>query len=342
MNDLMGRMFYIYSSLFISIALNIPRLLALKENSVLARYVHFNIYEWLFHTCANFLFSLLAFLIIRDHFRGRFKHWKWWKEGKAALLLVLLFVSFTIFCLGVQRRLFEEGILPGRGIVLKFLLTLILVGIELKIANTLRIARFKELENARLRNAHLRTELALLKGQLQPHFFFNALSSLSGVVREDPAKAQYYISQLSKVFRYSLQKEEDNLVPLREELEAVSSYAALLKMRHEDGFGLQIDIPADMLHVRLPHMSLQPLMENALKHNVVSAASPLLVTITAAQGTDGTYHIIVRNNLQRLPFYQPGTGIGLSNLNERYKILLQQEIEISKTADAFIVKLPLK
>lgn len=342
MSDLMGRMLYIYSSLFISIALSIPKLLALKEDSVLARYVRFNGYEWLFHTIAVFFFSLLAFRIAHGHFQGSFKRWKWGKEGKAALLLLSLLFFFTMLSIGIQRKFFGEGILPGKGIGLKFLFTLILVGIELKIVDILRMARFKELENVRLRNTHLRTELELLKGQLQPHFFFNALSSLSGVVREDPAKAQYYISQLSKVFRYSLQREEDNLVSLKEELEAVRSYAALLKMRHEEGFVLQIDIPQALLAARLPHMSLQPLMENALKHNVVTAASPLQVTVTAEKGAGDSHSIIVSNNLQRLPFYQPGTGIGLSNLNERYKILLQQEIEIIKTADSFIVKLPLR
>ncbi|WP_188133800.1 sensor histidine kinase [Chitinophaga sp. CF418] len=338
----MGRMFYIYSSLFISLALNIPKLLALKEDSVLARYMHFNIYEWLFQTGINFLFSLLVFLIAHDRFSGSLRHWKWWREGKAGLLLFLLLFFFAVFSVGIQKRVFGAGILPGRGIGLKFLLTIILAGIELKIVNILRMARVKELENIRLRNAHLKTELELLKGQLQPHFFFNALSSLSGVVREDPAKAQYYISQLSKVFRHSLQKEEDNLVPLKEELEAAGSYAALLKMRHEEGFGVQIDIPSAIFTARLPHMSLQPLMENAVKHNVVTAARPLLMTITAEKDIHGAYCIVVRNNLQRLPFHPQGTGIGLSNLNERYKILLQREIEISRTADAFTVKLPLK
>lgn len=342
MTDVMGRMLYIYSSLFISIALNIPKLLALKEDSVLARYMHFDIYEWVFQTGAIFFFSLFVFLIVRDHFRGSFKRWKWGREGRTVLLLCLLLFFFTMLSVGIQRRVFGDGILPGRGIGLKFLLTMILVGIELKILNILRMARFKELENIRLRNAHLKAELELLKGQLQPHFFFNALSSLSGVVREDSSKAQYYITQLSKVFRYSLQKEEDDLAPLKEELEAVRSYAALLKMRHEEGFELQIDIPQELLTRRLPHMSLQPLMENALKHNIVTAASPLLVTITAEKDVNGVYSVIVRNNLQRLPFYRPGTGIGLSNLNERYKILSQQEIEISRTADAFVVKLPLK
>ncbi|ACU63244.1 signal transduction histidine kinase, LytS [Chitinophaga pinensis DSM 2588] len=341
MNEPMGRMLYIYSSLFIAIALNIARLLALKEDSVMARYMHFDTGEWLFQTGASFLFCLLVFLLAAHNFQGPFRKWTWGREGRTVLLLLLLFFCFTAICIGIQRRVFGQGLLPGNGIGMKFMLILILAGIELKIVNILRMARFSELENVRLRNAHLKTELELLKGQLQPHFFFNALSSLSGVVREDPAKAQYYINQLSRVFRYSLQREDDHLVSLKEELDAVRAYAALLKMRHEAGFELIIDIPDTLLTDKLPHMSLQPLMENALKHNVVTVGSPLLVIITAEKNGNSTC-LLVRNNLQPLSFYPPGTGIGLSNLNERYRILLEKEISINKTAADFIVKLPLK
>ncbi|WP_343673864.1 histidine kinase [Chitinophaga sp.] len=321
----MRRQLYTYSSLFISLALNIPKLFALRENTPLSHLVPFNLSEVIFQTGFNLIFCLVIFYT-SDTFKIN-------KVITHLLNLLVLLVFFTIG-LSIQKNVYGAGyFLPGRGLGIKLTLTLVLVLIELRIVDILRQSRFKELENDRLRNAYLKAELSLLKGQLQPHFFFNALSSLSGVVREDPAKAQYYINQLSRFFRYSLQKEDTGLVNLKEEISAINAYAALLKMRHEEGFQLVIDVPEEQLHRRLPHMSLQPLVENALKHNKI----PLLLEITVQEN-----ELIVKNNLQPVHFPEPGTGIGLSNLNERYKILLQQEISIEKTATAFIVKLPLQ
>lgn len=321
----MKRQLYIYSSFFITLALNIPKLFTLRENTPFSHFVPFNLSEVIFQTCFNLIFSLVIFYI-SDTFKIN--------KVVTHLLNILVLLFFFTIGLTVQKNLYGTGyFLPGRGLGIKLTLTVILVLIEVRIVDILRHARQKELENDRLRNANLKAELSLLKGQLQPHFFFNALSSLSGVVREDPVKAQYYINQLSRFFRYSLQKEDTGLVDLKEEISAVNSYAALLKMRHEEGFQLVIDIPEDQYHHRLPHMSLQPLVENALKHNKI----PLLLEISLKDN-----QLIVKNNLQPVHFPEPGTGIGLANLNERYKILLQQEISITNTGTAFIVTLPLQ
>ncbi|WP_343692823.1 histidine kinase [Chitinophaga sp.] len=321
----MKRQLYIYSSLFITLALNIPKLFTLRENNPLAHLIPFNLSEIIFQTCLNLIFCLVVFYT-SDTF----------KINKVITHLVNLLVLLFFFTIGItiQKNLYGAGyFLPGRGVGIKLTLSLVLVLIEVRIMDIVRYSRQKELENDRLRNANLKAELNLLKGQLQPHFFFNALSSLSGVVREDPAKAQYYINQLSRFFRYSLQKEDAGLVDLKEEISAVNSYAALLKMRHEEGFQLIIDIPEEQQHRRLPHMSLQPLVENALKHNKL----PLQLQISLQDD-----QLIIQNNLQPVHFPEPGTGIGLANLNERYKILLQKEISIEKTATAFIVKLSLQ
>lgn len=321
----MKRQLYIYSSLFITLALNIPKLFYLRENTPLSHFVPFNLSEVIFQTCFNLIFCLVVFYI-SDTF----------KINKVVTHLLNLLVLLFFFAIGltIQKNLYGAGyFLPGRGLGIKLTLTLILVLIEVRIVNIVRHSRQKELENDRLRNANLKAELSLLKGQLQPHFFFNALSSLSGVVREDPAKAQYYINQLSRFFRYSLQKEDTGLVDLKEEISAVNSYAALLQMRHEEGFQLLIDIPEDQLHRRLPHMSLQPLVENALKHNKI----PVTLKVTFQDD-----QLIITNNLQPVHFPEPSTGIGLANLSERYKILLHKEITIEKTATAFIVQLPLQ
>jgi LytS/YehU family sensor histidine kinase len=273
----------------------------------------------------------------RKYFRTPVNRWRLKEEGQALLINFILLVVFTVLIAKVQKRLFSPGLLPGKGVGMKFLISILLIAIEMKIVDVLRHARSKEMENAQLRNAHLKAELGLLKGQLQPHFFFNALSSLSGVVREDPSRAQYYINQLSKVYRYSLQKNDNNLVHLRDELNAVQSYVALLKMRHEKGFELKVDIAEEDMHYLLPHMSLQPLIENASKHNIVTVSRPLQIHLFVEDK-----QLVVENNIQPVSFPEAGTGIGLPNLNERYKILMQQEISIMKKEGKFIVKLPLK
>jgi two-component system, LytTR family, sensor kinase len=338
MNATMGRMFYIYSSLFITFALNLPKFFSFRHDGLVAQYWRFDPIEIVFQILTNFIFCLCIFYVNRTYFRTPFNRWRLKEEGLALLINVLLLLVFTLVSVRIQRILVHrEGLLPGKGIGLKFMISMLLIAIELKIVDILRHARSKEMENAQLRNAHLKAELGLLKGQLQPHFFFNALSSLSGVVREDPTQAQYYINQLSKVYRYSLQKNDNNLVSLQEELNAVKSYVALLKMRHEKGFLLYVEVADEALHHMLPHMSLQPLIENASKHNIVSASRPLKISIWMDDGW-----LVVANNIQPVSFPEASTGIGLSNLNERYKILMQQEISIVKQDGTFIVKLPLK
>jgi two-component system, LytTR family, sensor kinase len=333
----MGRMLYIYSSLFIALVLNLPRLFALREDSALSHFWHLNGAEVAFHTLMNFIYCLLVFYFSRQCFRGPVKNWHFRQEGVAVMVNFTVLIGFITMVIVLQRHFFERGLLPGKGMGAKLFLSLLLIWIELRIVDLVQHARSKDIENEQLRNAHLKAELALLKGQLQPHFFFNALSSLSGVVRENPTKAQYYISQLSKVFRYSLQKGDDNLVTLREELNAIHSYAALLEMRYENGFKLDIQIPESAMTAKLPHMSLQPLLENALKHNRVMVSMPLYVSITIEDN-----EVVVTNNRQPVSFGGVSTGIGLSNLHERFRILMHREITILQTEEAFVVKLPLK
>ena len=177
----------------------------------------------------------------------------------------------------------------------------------------------------------------MLKGQLNPHFLFNSLSSLSGIIRENPELAQHYVGQLSKVFRYSLQQSGANLVTLGDEINMLKSYGELLTMRFEKAFELVLNIDTPFFKAQIPHLSLQLLLENAAKHNIATIKKPLKVQVCINGG-----HLTVRNNLQEVINPEESTGIGLRNLNERYKILMGQEIEISKTGNEFIVKLPLK
>ncbi|UZR97785.1 sensor histidine kinase [Chondrinema litorale] len=334
----------IYSSLFIAIAINLPRLIASRENLLSETMIRldFGTYESIYQTFYNFLFCLFISFYNLDKRKKRNKTQSTYK--KFASFFFPNFIYFAVFALfGVftQRLFFFQSDIPPiiivAGYLFRFTLSVVLITIALKIYDLLVESRAKDIENEKLRSLYLKAELGLLKSQLDPHFFFNSLSSLSAIVRENPPKAQQFISHLSKVFRYSLQSKDNNLVKLREEIKAVKSYAELLKMRHENAFQLDIDIADDYLFYEIPHMSLQPLLENAAKHNALSEENPLKVSLKMEQNK-----LVVANNYQPVPFPEISTGIGLANLNDRFEILMENRIEIQKSGSDFIVKLPLK
>jgi len=330
------RKLILYSSLFITLAINMPKLLALRKDGILAHFWHFDIWELSFQTLVTFLYCLAAFTFNKDRAAAFFE--KGHRRQKTGVLLLNLFLlaGFIGACALIQGLFFYPILPPIGGYGVRFLVCCLLVALELRVYLLLEKSRAHEIENEQLRNANLQAELALLKGQLNPHFLFNSLSSLSAVVREDPRKAQRYIHQLSKVFRYTLELANTDLVSLKEELEHLRSYAELLTMRYESGFQLHMPPEDSVGPTMIPPMSLQLLLENALKHNRASTTDPLHVDITVNRA-----FIEVRNNLQPLSVPEPGAGIGLSNLNQRFRILLSQDIGISRTSTDFIVKLPL-
>jgi len=328
----------LYCALFIAIILNSNRLLALRENGIMARYWHFNLYEFLFQIIYAFGF---CYLFIRLNLKPGL----WTKRNILAYILNgLKYFAFLIvgMLIGgvVQRRLISDmsqlkGVFWG-GYLSRFMATGLLAGIVVKIILLIREGQQKNKENEQLKSAYLEAELELLKGQLNPHFLFNSLSSLSGIIRENAQLAQHYVSQLSKVFRYSLQQSGANLVTLGDEITMITSYGELLNMRLEKGFQMEINIDQSFLKANIPHLSLQLLLENAAKHNIATIKKPLKVNVFIS----GDY-LTVRNNLQEMPTPESSTGIGLANLNERYKILMGKEIEIIKSDEYFTVKLPL-
>lgn len=218
----------------------------------------------------------------------------------------------------------------------RFGISTILVGIMIKIILLLRDGKRQALENEQLKSAYMAAELELLKGQMNPHFLFNSLSSLSGVIREDPVLAQRYVRELSNVFRYTIAISKANLVTLEEELTMIRSFAQLITMRFEQAFMLNIHVDKQMYGRWLPHLSLQPLLENAIKHNAATLAKPLIVDVYL----DGD-KLVVSNTICEMPNLE-SSGVGLTNLNERFKIMMNAEIEIEKNNELFMVKLPLK
>lgn len=193
-------------------------------------------------------------------------------------------------------------------------------------------------ENERLKTENLATRYNMLMGQINPHFFFNSLNSLSMLVREqDNSRALEYIDQLSYTFRYIIQNGQCEVTTLREEMAFAEAYAYLFKIRYEDKLFFDIDIDEHYMDWTLPALSLQPLIGNAVKHNAITSKNPLHVNIRVVDGV-----LEVENKKSQKLDTNPSTGIGLQNLRSRWQIVSSRDIEVIDDAERFLVRLPLE
>ena len=194
----------------------------------------------------------------------------------------------------------------------------------------------KYLENEALRTESLRHQYESLKSQLNPHMLFNSLNTLQSLIRESPPKALDYTQELSQVLRYTLRDNDRQSVTLAEEMQFARAYIYLMKMRYEENLVFRIAIDERMNGLLLPPMSVQLLIENAIKHNEISNRNPLTITIRTEQEA-----LLVCNPIQPKRVAPAGPGIGLDNLAKRYRLLWQDEIGITADKGMFCVRLPL-
>jgi sensor histidine kinase YesM len=191
-----------------------------------------------------------------------------------------------------------------------------------------------------LTQAGVQSQLEALQNQLDPHFLFNSLNTLAALIDEANAPAQQFVEQLADVYRYVLLSREKATVPLSEELTFVETYVALQKTRFRDNLRVSWHIPADLLTRHVAPLSVQLLVENTLKHNVVSREHPLDVAITAEAATG---YLQVQNSRRlRTAGLGPSTGLGLQNTIHRYELLGSAlPVRIEATEAWFTVRLPL-
>lgn len=187
----------------------------------------------------------------------------------------------------------------------------------------------------KLKEEKLIFQYETLKNQVNPHFLFNSLNTLSSLVGTSPELAERFIQKLSSIYRYVLEYREIETVDLSSEIAFVKDYFYLQQTRDEDKISLVIDIPEPSRYKILP-MSLQLLVENALKHNSATREKPLKIYITQVGNS-----IEVRNNLQKKMTMEPSQGIGLKNLGERVKYIIKTELQVIETTDEFKVIVPI-
>lgn len=182
----------------------------------------------------------------------------------------------------------------------------------------------------------LRAEFEALRNQISPHFLFNSFATLSHTIEEDPKRAAEFLENLSGVFRFVLQNREADTVSLSEELAAVQALLKVHQMRVPGGLKVKTDIPDSVLARPIPIMALYTLVENALKHNIVSAEQPLSISVKV--NPDNV--LVVENTLQPKRT-RHSLGTGLENLDRRLQHLLKAKLDVEKTDDKFIVRAPL-
>ncbi|WP_153796254.1 sensor histidine kinase [Foetidibacter luteolus] len=191
-----------------------------------------------------------------------------------------------------------------------------------------------EIEIEQLKQAQLSANLSSLKEQISPHFLFNTLNTLSTLTQEKEVKE--FISQLSNVYRYVLQYKDKNTAMLQEELAFIASYLYIIKARLEDAIHIDIHVSDVAMQSKTPPLTLQILVENAVKHNVAASYKPLSIAVYDTGG-----YLMVENNFQPKLSVPESTGTGLSNIEQRYGLLFNKEIVIERNEYSFIVKLPL-
>jgi len=174
-----------------------------------------------------------------------------------------------------------------------------------------------------------------LKNQIDPHFLFNSLNVLSSLIEENPDSAQRFTTSLSKVYRYVLEQKDKELVSIEEELTFAKTYMNLLKMRFENSVFYELPTSISSPDARVVPLSLQLLLENTVKHNVVSQERPLHIRIYEEGG-----NLVVQNDYQKKEVLQDRKGVGLQNIISRYAIITARQVQIEQTEKHFTVKLP--
>ena len=193
-----------------------------------------------------------------------------------------------------------------------------------------------QLQVEQIQRARAQAELEVLKRQIDPHFMFNSLNTLSYLIESEPQKALLFNDKLADVYRYILAHKDRTLIPLEEEIDFLNNYFTLLRLRFGAAVQLIFSDDASSGSYLIPPVSLQILMENAVKHNEFDMRQPLRMRLQI-EGEQ----ILFSNRKRLRKSLRPGGGIGLSNLNERYRLVTGREIEVNAAVDRFSVKLPL-
>jgi two-component system LytT family sensor kinase len=195
--------------------------------------------------------------------------------------------------------------------------------------------QYVNMELERIKNDNLGAQYELLKQQVNPHFLFNSLNTLKAMVETGDSESVDFILKLSNFYRYTLESRKLDLIKVADEMEIVNAFLFLQNARFEGGFTFKNDLGNKVLETLIPPFTLQLLVENCIKHNVVSLDKPLHIRLYTAAD-----HIIIENPIRLKKGDQDSTGVGLKNVQQRYHHLLEKQVQIIDDGSLFQVKLP--
>lgn len=335
-------------SFVVSIVTILPELsIFFDDNEMFSQIYQGSIFNVISEGIVSFIIMIILFITNSAIFR--------FNDPTKKIGILKMVLSFLFLYIGssLLREVSEEIIFMGytiedvgsRGIIyhmthsLRDFITTIIVFFTSYGLYLIRKQHLMVVENQKLQTESAKNQYESLKNQLNPHMLFNSLNTLSTLVDESAEKSKEYIHELSYVLRYTLQESENHKVDLEQEIEYSNAYIFLQKMRYEDNLRFNIEVSEAAKKKQVPPMSLQLLIENAIKHNQISSKSPLLVSIH----TEDDKWLVVSNLIQ--PKFNMNnandTGIGLENLNKRYELLFNRGIVIDKGNNLFTVKIPL-
>ena len=290
------------------------------------------------------IFMFMAFRIFAP---GAIKTGKTYKKQiiikliKFYLLVLLISAAFIIVPIAINMQLHDQSFSEIINNFIKYELKIMLISWLIGIFIGSLIFFYTEWNDALKREQKLREEKLIfqyetLKNQVNPHFLFNSLNTLSSLVSQDAGLSEKFISDFSSIYRYILENSNVDLINLSKEIAFVEDYFYLQKIRDNGKIDLHLDLKDAKRYEILP-ISIQLLVENALKHNAATKENPLKIKIYLEDD-----YVVVENNLQPKMRLEPSSKIGLKNLKERVKLMMNKEISLVSSDGLFIVKMPIK
>lgn len=329
----------IIGALVVTTLMNFPRLLITLRESELTSGFGLTLGDVLLRSIVMFCFSwlVLSFNLV----------WKnqWHGQKIRSQLSTDIAINAGILILGVTaltilKQIFSPGFFEGRQLFFMTFFAYLIVQLILLLISRVVNLNFQHqqnlLEKEQAKQKALQHQLQALRTQINPHFLFNALNSLNALIRQKSENASTFVDKLSWLLRSTLQRSDKDFISLQDELEYLEAYIFLQKERFGEKFNVDVCIPEEWKKEMIPSFSLQLLVENAIKHNVVSKRQPLLVEIYTEEE-----FLIVKNKIQERRDAVESTGTGLGNLSTRFKLLKKRTIEIFKDEQFFSVKLPI-
>ncbi len=248
-------------------------------------------------------------------------------------VLIGLLINLSMVIMGFNNPSLQNVIVTSVGYLL---LSAIYIGIYEAAYYMTALGKSLKMQE-QLKRQNVESQLEILKNQVKPHFLFNSLNTLTSLIPDDPDLAVDYVQKLSKVYRYILEIKDKKLIPLQEEMDCIKAYLFMLRIRFGENLKTEIDETDLNFNDHIVPLSLQLLVENAVKHNIISSKKPLTIKIHKGKNDS----LMVCNNLQRKSQTMPSTKTGLDNIKSRYKILANKEVEVIVTDKDFTVTLPL-